>query len=73
MVFDWPSAEELQKECGPLLYPAFLRGFTLDLLTRVYMARAFATGTMPSCREFLQAIARGEFDYLFFSKSQSLN
>jgi hypothetical protein len=34
----WPSDEVLQKECGHLLYPAFLRGFTTTLLARCFMA-----------------------------------
>jgi hypothetical protein len=38
------------------------------------VARAHATRKAPTCKKLLEAIARGEFDFLFFdSKAQSLN
>jgi hypothetical protein len=55
------------------LYPAFLRGFTTTLLARCFMARYHATGVMPNPRGMLEAIARGEFDFLFFDQGQSLS
>jgi hypothetical protein len=66
--------KDIQKECRGLLIQAFECGWTTTLIARVFMARAQATGVAPSCKELLQAIARGEFDYLFFdSTGQSLS
>jgi hypothetical protein len=56
------------------LVAAFERGWTTTLIARAFVARAHATGKAPTCKKLLQAIARGEFDFLFFdSNRQSLN
>jgi hypothetical protein len=56
------------------LVAAFERGWTTTLIARAFVARAHATRKAPTCKKLLEAIARGEFDFLFFdSKGQSLN
>lgn len=71
MKLDWPPIEVLQKECSELLHQVLRRGWTTDLIACAGIARFHATGVMPSCRELLQAICEGEFDFLFFDHGQS--
>jgi hypothetical protein len=66
--------DQIQKECRGLLVAAFERDRTTTLIARAFVSRAHATGKAPTCKEMLEAIALGEFDFLFFDLTgQSLN
>ena len=48
---------------------AFLRGFSVDMICRIYGARVTALGGLVPFRSVLVAIGRGEFDYLLRDSS----
>ena len=48
---------------------AFLRGFSADMVCRIYGARVTALGGLIPFRSVLVAIERGEFDFLLRDSS----
>jgi hypothetical protein len=66
-----PLPEEIkrEREYAELLRLAFQRGFTIETLDKIYLARIHATGQLIPLPEFWRAVHRGDFDYMLKDKT----